>query len=71
MAATLGHVNVNLLAQVADGEPANVGTIAVPLVASTFQPFGLGEITVDQASMRDLMATALEDAARRLREGRA
>lgn len=68
--ATIGTFNVDLLAQVAGGEPHNIGTLHIPIATSTasFRP-GEG-IRVDDRQMMLGFADALEQAARTIRAER-
>lgn len=71
MAATLGTIQTKLLAQIADGEPIELGTITVPLEVDAFQGRGIGEIRIDHGTVTNAIADALEQGARSLRNGRA
>lgn len=68
MAATLGTIQTKLLAQIADGEPIELGTLDIPLTVNGFGMRGLGEITIDRNTVVRTIATALEEGARSLRD---
>ncbi|WP_024356693.1 hypothetical protein [Leucobacter chironomi] len=70
MTSTLGTVEAKLLAQIAEGEPIELGTIIVPINIETFGSRGIGEIRIDESSVRASIANALENGARNIRNGR-
>lgn len=69
MSANIGSVKARLLVKVA-GDPVELGEFDIPLSANVGFGNGLGTIHVDESELRNELATALEGAAKKLRDGR-
>ncbi len=61
MAATLGHIEIELLGRYQDGEPILLGTVQLP-VEVQHGPGRIGRVVVDPAKVRATLAAAVAEA---------